>query len=144
MTIVVTTAFANNSIGGGGNVIVSLWQQASSTAIKALSKYTDVWINTLCDETGSNCFDVSTGIGGAPVGATYITQTTNATLTNEQALAALATGIVKNTTTTGVLSIAAQGTDYYAPAGTDVAVADGGLGLSTLVAQILFFTLLLL
>jgi hypothetical protein len=71
------------------------------------------------------------GGGGAPVDATYITQTPDATLTNEQALSALATGILKSTTTTGVLSIAAQGTDYYAPGGTDVAVADGGTGSST-------------
>ena len=46
------------------------------------------------------------GGGGAPTNATYITQTSNGTLTNEQALASLATGILKNTTTTGVLSIA--------------------------------------
>lgn len=32
----------------------------------------------------------------------------------------------------GVVSAAAQGTDYYAPSGTDVAVADGGTGASTL------------
>lgn len=68
---------------------------------------------------------------GAPVGATYIVQTASALLTNEQVLASLATGIVKNTTTTGVLSIAAEGTDYYGPGGTDVAVADGGTGSST-------------
>lgn len=69
--------------------------------------------------------------GGAPTDATYITQTANGTLSAEQALGSLATGILKNTTTTGVLSIAAQGTDYYAPSGTDVAVADGGTGAST-------------
>lgn len=51
----------------------------------------------------------------APVSATYITQVPNATLTNEQALSALATGLVKNTTVTGVLSIAADGTDYLSP-----------------------------
>lgn len=67
----------------------------------------------------------------APTNATYLTQTPNATLTNEQAMSALATGLVKNTTTTGVQSIAAQGTDYYAPGGTDVAVADGGTNLSS-------------
>lgn len=55
------------------------------------------------------------GGGGAPTDATYITQTTNATLSAEQALSALATGLVKNTTGTGVLSIAAAGTDYLAP-----------------------------
>lgn len=45
------------------------------------------------------------GGGGAPTTATYITQTPDATLTNEQALSALATGIVVNTTATGVLTI---------------------------------------
>lgn len=68
---------------------------------------------------------------GAPTGATYITQTHDATLSAEQALGDLATGIVKNTTTTGILSIAIAGTDYYQPGGTDVAVADGGTGAST-------------
>jgi hypothetical protein len=60
----------------------------------------------------------------APVDANYIVQVPNATLTNEQALSALATGIVKNTTTTGVLSIAAAGTDYQTPliAGTNYEV----------------------
>lgn len=33
--------------------------------------------------------------------------------------------------TTGVLSAAAAGTDYYAPGSTDVAIADGGTGAST-------------
>lgn len=66
-----------------------------------------------------------------PSDATYITQTASAGLSAEQALGALATGILKSTTTTGVVSIAVQGTDYYAPGGTDVAVADGGTGAST-------------
>ena len=41
---------------------------------------------------------------GAPTNATYITQTANGTLTNEQALSSLSTGMVKVTTSTGVLS----------------------------------------
>lgn len=50
---------------------------------------------------------VGDGIGiGAPADATYITQTANGGLSAEQAMGALATGIVKNTTTTGVQSIA--------------------------------------
>lgn len=53
----------------------------------------------------------------APISASYIVKTADGILTNEQALGALATGIVKNTTTTGVLSIAATGTDYVAPGG---------------------------
>lgn len=48
----------------------------------------------------------------APVGATYITQTANGTLTNEQALSSLSTGLMKVTTTTGVISTAVPGTDY--------------------------------
>lgn len=76
------------------------------------------------------------GAGAAPADATYITQIPNATLSNEQALSLLATGIMKSTTATGVVSIAAQGVDYYAPGGTDVAILDGGTGASTNTAGI--------
>jgi len=44
----------------------------------------------------------------APIGATYLTQTASATLTGEQAMGALGTGAVWNTTTTGVQSINAN------------------------------------
>ena len=50
--------------------------------------------------------------GGAPNNATYITKTANAELPNEQALADLATGIMKSTTATGVVSIATADVDY--------------------------------
>jgi len=53
----------------------------------------------------------------APKSATYITQTADSSLTAEQALASLATGLLKNTTGTGVLTIAVSGTDYYVPGG---------------------------
>lgn len=43
--------------------------------------------------------------GGAPSDATYITQTANGSLSAEQAMGSLGTGLVKNTTTTGVQSI---------------------------------------
>ena len=69
--------------------------------------------------------------GGAPNDATYLVQIANGSLPNEQAMGALATGIVKNAATTGIQSIAVEGTDYYKPTGTDVAVADGGTGQST-------------
>lgn len=58
-----------------------------------------------CTQSGSTWTLSVAGGGGAPTSATYITQTPDATLTNEQALSALATGIVVNTTTTGVLTI---------------------------------------
>jgi hypothetical protein len=66
------------------------------------------------DSTGTVTV-LDTGTSGAPSDATYITQTPNGTLTNEQALSALATGILKSTTTTGILSIATAGTDYLTP-----------------------------
>jgi hypothetical protein len=51
--------------------------------------------------------ELATAIAGlAPGNATYITQTANGTLSAEQALADLSTGILKVTTTTGVLSTA--------------------------------------
>lgn len=68
----------------------------------------------------------SNGATPAPVGATYITQTHDATLTNEQALADLSTGILKSTTATGVVSIAAEGTDYsLLPVVDTTAIAKG-------------------
>ncbi|MFA5037767.1 MAG: hypothetical protein WC479_11405, partial [Candidatus Izemoplasmatales bacterium] len=45
--------------------------------------------------------------------------TTDAGLSQAQFLGALTTGIVKNTTTTGILSIATAGTDYSVPSGIE-------------------------
>jgi hypothetical protein len=59
---------------------------------------------------------------GAPTGATYITQTADGTLSAEQALALLSTGILKVTTTTGVVSSLAIPLTM-ANGGTDVASA---------------------
>lgn len=44
------------------------------------------------------------GGGGAPADATYITQTADSTLTAEQPIAALASGILRGATTTGVIT----------------------------------------
>jgi len=66
------------------------------------------------------------GASGAPVGATFITQTPDATLTSEQALSTLATGLLRNTTGTGVLSIATDGTHYLSPT-TGLEPADLGV-----------------
>jgi hypothetical protein len=81
--------------------------------------------------SGTNTGDQTlTGLGGAPVGSPFITTTSDATLSNEFSLSGLANGLLKNTTTTGVPTIAVEGTDYYGPAGTDVLVSDGGTGAS--------------
>ena len=66
---------------------------------------------------GQNCVVTDGSGSSAPADATFITQTVNGTLTNEQAMSALASGIVYNTTTTGVQSIATAGTDYVLPGG---------------------------
>lgn len=49
------------------------------------------------------------GSGGAPTDATYVTQTADGTLSAEQALSALSTGLLKVTGGTGVLSTAVAG-----------------------------------
>lgn len=65
---------------------------------------------------GSNSSWGTPSFTGAPSTAKYIVQTADAGLSAEQALGDLATGIVKNTTSTGVLSIAIEGTDFpYIP-----------------------------
>lgn len=57
------------------------------------------------------------GSGGADELGTYIVQTATNAPANAQILASLGTGLVKNTTTTGVLSIAVPGTDYATVSG---------------------------
>ena len=75
--------------------------------------------------TAGGVLITSGGGSGAPTNATYIVQTSNGTLTNEQALASLSTGILKNTTTTGVLSIAV-GADLPSHTHTLADITDDG------------------
>lgn len=71
------------------------------------------------------------GGGGAPIDATYITQTPSGTLTNEFALNSLGAGIME-TDGAGNISIATNGTDYYGPGTpTPVPVDEGGTGVAT-------------
>lgn len=60
--------------------------------------------------------------------AKFIIQTADADLPNAQVLGSLSTGIVKNTTTTGVLSITTPGVDYYAPNFPTLIKDDAGTG----------------
>ena len=66
----------------------------------------------------------------APADATYIVQTANGTLTNEQVLGSLATGVVKVTTTTGVLSSVA------APSGAIVGDTDSQTLANKILSQL--------
>lgn len=74
--------------------------------------------------------------GGAPNTAKYIVQTPDSDLPNEQALSSLATGVMKNTTATGVVSIATPNVDFQA--------ADAGLisiaGLTTAADTMIYTT----
>lgn len=63
----------------------------------------------------------------APADATFITSTASSGLSAEFALGSLGTGLLKNTTTTGIPTIAAAGTDYVAPG----AVTSSGLSMAT-------------
>jgi hypothetical protein len=59
---------------------------------------------------------VAAALMGAPTNSGYILKTPDLThLPNSQALSSLATGIIKNTTATGVLSTAVPNTDYQLP-----------------------------
>lgn len=71
--------------------------------------------------------------GGAPINATYITKTPNGTLTNEQALSLLPTGIMKSTTVTGAVSNAASSDVvglFTGCSGTQYLGADGACHVS--------------
>ena len=101
--------------GGTGSNLTSPGQDSivfwdnSAAAIKFLSIGDGLQIvGTTLSATSSG----GGGGGGAPVGATYWVSLSNSDLTNEVAMGSLATGILKNTTITGVPSIAIAGTDY--------------------------------
>ncbi len=90
----------------------NVWTFLGATGIAAGS-YTSANLTVTADGVITAISNGSGG-SGAPSGATYITQTPDPGLSAEQALSTLATGLLKNTTTTGVLTIASAGTDYQA------------------------------
>jgi hypothetical protein len=68
-------------------------------------------VNMTCSVSGGQLtLTASGGGGGAPTNATYITQAPDATLSNEQALSANATGIMISTNGTGVVTTYAGAT----------------------------------
>jgi hypothetical protein len=117
--------------GAGHHVIGTSAPSESPVAVGYLWSDTANNLLKLCTSISPYTFSTLSGGSGAPTDAKYIVQTGHADLSAEQILADLATGILKVTTTTGVLSTATEGTDYYKPGGTDVAVVDGGTGAST-------------
>lgn len=151
-TVLVDTSSNNVTLGGmtGGVsgqqlriVIVNATNNTTLENAEATGNQ-DIYLESAGDETktavyggwllecnGTHWYQVAGSLnsgGGAPTDATYITQTANGSLSAEQALGTLATGILKNTTTTGILSIAADGTDYLAPTRIDDAKGNGDTG----------------
>jgi hypothetical protein len=102
------------------------------------------WLNTTTGilyiatavTVGAAVWTAIAGSGAAPATATYLLQVANADLPNAQAMGALGTGLVKNTTTTGVQSIAVAGTDYTTPTGTEN-LQNKTITLSSLIATAL-------
>jgi hypothetical protein len=109
-----TTGYAANLSGGVGGQI--LYQSASNTTSK-LGNGTAGQILQSQGTTLSPIWADNTG-SGANAAGTYIVKTATNAPANAQILASLSTGLVKNTTSTGVLSIAIPRTDYLAPSDT--------------------------
>lgn len=97
----------SNADGVSGNPIIGM----AATGITAGS-FTQA---NLTVGTDGRIYAITNGGGsaGAPSDGTYILQTPSVFLPSAQSLSVLATGVLKSTTTTGVLSIAVPGTDYY-------------------------------
>lgn len=74
-----------------------------------------LWHKATGTATTSGWEAVGSSADAAPDDSTYLVQTADGDLANAQAMGALATGLVKNTTTTGVQSIAEPDVDYLAP-----------------------------
>ena len=89
-----TNAIANNA--------VALGTQTTGNYVGALVAGTGVTLDNCAAGEGVTCTVNSTGSGNTT--ATYLLQTADAGLPNSQAVGALATGVLKVTTTTGVLS----------------------------------------
>lgn len=90
---------------------------ASGDSVQVFSSSTSCGVNQMLNATNGvvSCDDAPTGsVSATMVQATYITQTSNGGLDNEQALADLAGGILKSDGATGVISIATAGSDYIA------------------------------
>lgn len=104
--------------GGGSGTVTSVASADGSITVTNPTTTVDLAVVkapkwTTARNLAGNSVDGSTNV---PFANKFIVQgTTDAGLSGAQFLGALGTGIVKNTTTTGVLSIATSGTDYEVP-----------------------------
>ena len=118
-----TQALTNKDLTSGTNTFPTFNQNTSGSAAK--------W--TTARNLAGNSVD---GSGNVAFANKFIVQgTTDSGLSAAQFTGALGTGLVKNTTTTGVLSIAASGTDYApATSGSGVLKGNGAGGTSAATA----------
>lgn len=107
---------ASNAASSDTNAGLSAIAAAGSAAVAVTAANSASTSETNAAASASAAATSAADIVGA-TGAKFILQEAHANLTNAQSLGILTTGIVKNTVTgsTGVLSIASAGVDYYAP-----------------------------
>jgi hypothetical protein len=117
------TAVSNVMLSTGGTV----------TTVSVVSA--NGFAGTVANATSTPAITLSTTITGVLKGNGTAISAATAGTDYSAGTAALATGLLKSTTATGALSIAVQGTDYYAPGGTKVAVTDGGTGVGSFTAH---------
>jgi hypothetical protein len=98
----------STSLLGSGNILLQVPITLTTTGTSGAATFDGANLNIPNYATGG-------GGGGADALGRYIVQISTNAPANAQILASLSTGLLKNTTSTGVLSIAAAGTDYVSP-----------------------------
>jgi len=115
-------------VSKSGNDVVVTNPSGLSTANAAPT--TVIAVGAIVTVSGPPGVDGAAGAGGAPDTATYIIQTANGSLGSAQVLGSLASGFLKVTTTTGVLSSVTDITASTDITGT-VPVANGGTNIAS-------------
>jgi hypothetical protein len=130
--IYLTNGFMSNL--GNGAALLSLSGSASSLTVRdidgapSVSNVTSIYLtNGFLSDLGNGSVLLSmsgaAGGGGAPADATYITQTANGTLSNEQALSSLSSGLMFVTTGTGVVTSVSLVSDSVTRTAGDISVS---------------------
>ena len=105
LLLLTSSAYAQNiSSGSGGGSSLTVKETDNVPTVSGVNTLS--FTNGTVTDNGSGSVSVTISGTGAPTDATYITQTSNATLTNEQALGALTSGCLGVTTTSGVVNSA--------------------------------------
>jgi uncharacterized protein (DUF2147 family) len=141
-TVLTDNALVTAAQGGTGNGFTAFTGPTTSTKTFTLPNASATILTTNALVTGAqggtnNGFTEFTG--PASTTKTFTLPNASATILTTNAAVTVAQGGTGATTLTGILkgngtsafTAATAGTDYYAPGGTDVAVADGGTNLSS-------------